>query len=51
MFTVKIKGQEFKATEEVAMVEWRKGAKVFNADGQEVQGIETGFTGEFFIYN
>lgn len=51
MFTVKIKGQEFKANEETAMAEWYKGAKVFNSDGIEVQGTETGMTGEFFIYN
>lgn len=50
MFTVKIKSQEFKANEEVAMKEWYKGAKVFNAEGLEVQGTETGLTGEFFIY-
>jgi hypothetical protein len=51
MFTVQIKGQEFKANEEVAMTEWYKGAKVFSAEGFEVQGTETGVTGEFFIYN
>jgi hypothetical protein len=50
MFTVQIKGQQFTATEEVAMIEWYKGAKVFNSDGAEVQGTETGVTGEFFIY-
>jgi hypothetical protein len=51
MFTVKIKGQEFKAGEEAAIAEWYRGAKVFNAEGLEVQGTETGVTGEFFIYD
>jgi hypothetical protein len=51
MFTVKIKGQEFKANEETAMREWYRGAKVFNSDDLEVQGTETGVTGEFFIYD
>lgn len=50
MFTVQIKGQKFQAAEEVAMKEWYKGAKVFNSEGVEVQGTETGVTGEFFIY-
>lgn len=51
MFIVKIKGQEFKANEEVAMKEWYRGARVYNAEGQEVEGTETGVTGEFFIYD
>lgn len=51
MFTVKIKGQEFKASEEVAILEWMKGAKVYSSCGMEVTGVQQGVTGEFFIYD
>ena len=50
MFTVKVKGQEFQATEEVAMNEWMKGANVYNASGDKVEGVDSGATGDYFIY-
>lgn len=50
MFKVIVKGQEFKANEEVAMKEWMKGAKVFNAEGQEAIGIENTKVGERFMF-
>ena len=50
MFTVKVKGLVFVASESEAMKEWMKGARVYNADGAEVEGIDSGATGEFFVY-
>jgi hypothetical protein len=50
MFKVIAKGQEFKADEEVAMKEWMKGAKVFNAEGREAVGIEDTKAGERFMF-
>jgi hypothetical protein len=51
MFKVIAKGQEFKASEDVAIKEWMKGAKVYSSCGMEVTGVQQGVTGEFFIYD
>jgi len=50
MFTVKIKGAEFKADEETAIREWMRGARVYDKDGREAVGVEDTKVGARFMF-
>ena len=50
MFKVVINGREFTTDYDGAVKEWAKGARVYDEDGREVDGIEMGKRGNRLIF-